>query len=288
MAKLKDLARPIVMGLTPPALMQPARRFWRLVKGLGWDNFYGAWPRLADVPVTKETDDTDPWSQTIAARWRENLVADATPICDDTGQLILPLLASRFSGPLTVLDFGGGPGVGLANIRQFARLDLSRLLYVLVETPAMCGTVRNEIEAHGGKVVEKIRDALPRPLIVNASSSLQYISDYRAVLCNLARLTPEIFIVSQTPVSDCLTYARQILNTPHKKMATWVFNRMEFAADMRSLGYRPIFSVDHDLPLTHGRAPGPSVMASMVFVPARPRPIQVTRRPRSTPSEFIR
>lgn len=269
MTNLKDLARPIVMGLTPPAIMQPARRFWRLANGLGWHNFYGAWPRLVDVPVTKENDGTDPWSQTIAARWRENLSADAAPICDDTGQLILPLLASRFTGPLTILDFGGGAGVGFANIRRFSRLDRSRLLYVLVETPAMCRTVRDEIEARGGKAVDKIPDTLPSPLIVNASSSLQYISDYRAVLSSLARLTPEIFIVSQTPMSDCPTYARQVLNTPHKKMATWVFNRAEFAADMRSLGYRPIFSVDHDLPLTHGRAPGPSVMASMVFVPER-------------------
>jgi putative methyltransferase (TIGR04325 family) len=268
MANFKNLIRPIVMGLTPPAVMQPARRLWRVANGLGWDNFYGSWPRLVDVPVTREEGDVnDPWSQTIATRWRQNLTASAGPTCDDTGQLILPLPTSQFSGSVTVLDFGGGAGIGLANIRRFARLDRSHLHYVLVETPAMCRIVRDEIEARAGRVLEEIPDSLPSPLIVNASSSLQYISDYRAVLSRLARLTPMIFIVSQTPMSDCPTYARQILNTPRRKIATWVFNRGEFAAEMQSLGYRLAFSVDHNLPLTHARAPGPSVMASMVFLP---------------------
>jgi putative methyltransferase (TIGR04325 family) len=221
--------------------------------------------------VTRENDDNDPWAQTIGANWRQklaNLGAASGPICDDTGQLILPLLMSQFSGPVTVLDFGGGAGVGLINIRSFVRLE-THLHYILVETPAMCRIVRDEIEGHGGRVIEVIPDVLPSPLIVNASSSLQYISDYGDVLSRLARLTPQIFIVSQTPMSESPTYARQILNTPHRKMATWVFNRAEFAAEMGSLGYGLAFSVDHDLPLTHGKAPAPSVMASMVFVPTR-------------------
>jgi hypothetical protein len=71
-------------------------------------------------------------------------------------------------------------------------------------------------------------------------------------------------------MSDHPTYASQILNTPHKKIATWVFNRTEFIADMCSLGYRLAFSVDHDLPLTHGNTPGSLGITSMVFVPALP------------------
>jgi len=258
----------LIVDLTPPILLRPALQVWRRLRGLGWYNFYGSWPRLADVPATKNNNGADPWSQTVAAKWHEQFEAPAAPICDNTGQLILPLLVSHFVEPLTVLDFGGGAGVGLATIRRYARIDPSRLLYVLVETPAMCRTVRDEIEARGGRVFEEIPDTLPLPLIVNASSSLQYISDYRAVVARLAHLAPDIFIVSQTPMSDCPTYARQILNTPHRKMATWVFNRAEFAADMRLFGYRLAFSVDHDLPLTHGKAPGPSVIASMVFLPA--------------------
>jgi putative methyltransferase (TIGR04325 family) len=165
-----------------------------------------------------------------------------------------------------VLDFGGGPGTGLANILRYARgIDLSRLLYVLVETPAMCRAVRSEIEAHCGRVSEDIPDALVGPLIVHAGSSLQYVSDYQTILSRLAALRPDLFIVSQTPVSGCPTYARQVLSAPHRKLASWVFNRSEFVAAMDARGYRLTFSVDHDLPLTHKNAPGPSFMASFVF-----------------------
>ena len=80
-------------------------------------------------------------------------------------------------------------------------------------------------------------------------------------------LSPKYFIVSQTPMTEGPTYARQQLNMPHKKLATWVFNRADFISEMKTLGYRITFMVDHDLPLTHKNAPGPSSIVSMVFRP---------------------
>ena len=246
---------------------RPAAKAWRRAHGLGWHNFYGQWPTLADVPVTQEAPDSDPWAQTIVAGWRENIKAAAAQDHGDIRDIILPLLASRFTGRLTVLDFGGGPGVGLANILKFAQLNLSRLSYVLVETPAMCRIIRGEIETYSGKVVERIPDALEKPLIVNAGSSLQYVSDYKSTLSQLARLAPDIFIVSETPMSDQPTYACQILNTPHRKMATWVFNRAEFVAEMRKSGFGLVFAVARNPQLTHKNAPGPFMLSSMVFSP---------------------
>ncbi|MBI2713828.1 MAG: hypothetical protein HYX37_05155 [Rhizobiales bacterium] len=241
---------------------------------MGWHNFEGSWPTLADVPVTTRASDDDPWAQSIGAGELENLKTGGTasPTSYSAGQLILPLIASQFAGPLTVLDFGGGAGVGLVNILRYARgRDLSRFSYVLVETPAMCRVVRSAIEAHAGTAVEEIPKALPKPLIINAGASLQVVSDYLTILSQLANLAPEFFVVSQTPMSDCPTYARQSFNVPHRTMAHWVFNRAEFIAGMQSVGYQLIFSVDHDLRLTHKNAPGPSVMASMVFSRMSPR-----------------
>jgi len=262
------MIRELIADLVPPVLLRPALRALRRARGLGSHNFEGSWPTLADVPVTPKAEGDDPWAQTIGAGWRENLatVGTASPTSDNTGKLILPLLVSQFPGALTVLDFGGGPGAGLANILRYTRnLDMSRFSYVLVETPAMCRAVRSEIEVRSGTAVEEIPDQLSAPLVVHAGSSLQYVSDYRAALARLARLAPELFIVSQTPMTDDPTYARQVLNIPHRKLATWVFNRAELVAEMQSLSYRLTFAVDHDLPLTHKNAPGPSVMASMVF-----------------------
>jgi putative methyltransferase (TIGR04325 family) len=241
----------------------------RRAHGLGWHNFNGSWPTLGDVPVTRDVRESDPWAETIAAvNWRKNFEPNKVPICDDTGKLILPLLSSAFTGPLTVLDFGGGAGTGLTDILRFARRNLSGLSYVLVETPAMCDAVRGEIESRSGRVLDRIPDSLPQPLIVNASSSLQYLPDYRSVLARLARLTPNFLIMSQTPMTDAPTYACQILNTPHRKMAMWVFNRSDIVAELRALDFELAFAVDHAINLTQKGGPGRVAVASLVFRPA--------------------
>ena len=271
MISAKRLLRQAIVDLMPPIIARPAQKLWRRARGLGWHNFEGAWPTLADVPVPSRSDGADPWAQTLAAGWANSLDAPPRPTVDENGKLILPLLVSQFSEPVTVLDFGGGPAVGLAKILQYTRQRPLQVSYVLVETPAMCGAVRGEIARRSGKVVEEIPDVLPQPSIVNASSSLQYISDYRGTLARLAKLAPKFFIVSNTPFTDCPTFARQVLNTPHRKIASWVFNRGEIVAQMKALGYGPVFGVDHDLPLTHGNAPGPSVMGTIVFAAALPQ-----------------
>jgi putative methyltransferase (TIGR04325 family) len=263
--------RRFLADVLPPVVSRHAGKAWRRTHGLGWHNFYGQWPTLADVPVTEEKSGNDPWAQTIVAGWRENIKASGAQGQDDLRNLILPLLASGFAGPLTVLDFGGGSGIGLANILKFARMDLSRLSYVLVETPAMCRIIRSEIETHSGKVVEQIPDTLEKPLIVNAGSALQYVSDYKSALARLARLGPDIFIVSETPMSDHPTYACQILNTPHRKMATWVFNRAELVDELKKLGFSLSFAVARTPQLTHKKGPGPFAISNMVFRPT-PRP----------------
>ncbi len=257
----------MLAGVLPPVVSRQAGKAWRRAHGLGWHNFYGRWPTLADVPISDETSGSDPWAQTIVAGWRENIKTSAAPGHDDLRNLILPLLASGFGGRLTVLDFGGGPGIGLGNILKFARLDSSRLSYVLVETPAMCRIIRGEIETYSGKVVEQIPDTLEKPLIVNAGSALQYVLDYKSALARLARLDPDIFIVSETPMSDHPTYACQILNTPHRKMATWVFNRAEFVDEMKKLGFSLSFAVARTHQLTHKNGPGPFALLNIVFRP---------------------
>jgi hypothetical protein len=52
-------------------------------------------------------------------------------------------------------------------------------------------------------------------------------------------------------------------------MATWVFNRSELIDRLRALGFEQIFAADHNIPLTHGKAKGRTVIGSIVFSPAR-------------------
>ncbi len=129
----------------------------------------------------------------------------------------------------------------------------------------MCAALRGRIP--GITVADDIPAQVVHEAVVSASSSIQYVNDWRGTLKRLAALKPQFFIVSLTPFTDGPTYARQQTNSPHKRLAAWVFNRAEFVSTMAQLGYHEAFMVEHDLPITHKDAPGPSVYGSIVFRP---------------------
>jgi putative methyltransferase (TIGR04325 family) len=242
----------VITDLIPPI----ALRVWHRMRGLGWYNFEGSWNTLADVPVTPRTG--DPWAATLPKTTRI--------LRHDVSPAILPLLASQMVGPFTVLDFGGGVGIGLASILESARnVNPSNLTYILVETPAVARAVRAGIEAKGGRSLDEIPTSLPHPLIVNAESVLYAIPDYQSVLDRLIALKPDFLLVTNTPFSDLPTYARRSHNLPHITLGHLVFNRGDFVAGIERRGYRLIFSAYHDPKFTHKNAPEPSVAGSLVF-----------------------
>ena len=271
-------ARALLVDLMPPILVRPARQLWHRMCGFGSHTFEGSYRSLAEVPTKGRYDDDELVGPIVANGMNHLRLAGPTgkKKNDLTGHLILPELVSQFTDDrLTVLDFGGGAAIGLISILDHVPcIDLAKFSYVLVETPAMCRAVKIAIgpilkEKFGTSsfvnVLEDIPDSVSSPLIANASSSLQYLPDYKSVLRRLVRLSPKFFVVSQTPVTEGPTYARQQLNLAYRRLAHWVFNRSEFISEMDTLGYSNIFSVDHNLPLTHKNAPGLSSMTSMVF-----------------------
>jgi putative methyltransferase (TIGR04325 family) len=269
MANFKLLMQSLIADLAPPIVLRPAQRLWHRARGLGSHTFEGCYPTLAAVPCGECRYDDDELAEQIVSAGLKNLSSSraTSKAGDDDGRLILPLIVSQLcEEPLTVLDFGGGVGVGFRCIKNYVPdLDPSKFSYVLVETAAMCRALRGKIEEPFIEIADDIPASLGANLIVSMSSAIQYVPDYRATLRRLADLKPHCFIVSLTPFTDDPTYARQQLNIPHKRIATWVFNRSDFISGMAELSYRLAFTVDHDLPITHKNAPGPSSIASMVF-----------------------
>lgn len=245
---------------------------------MGFHTFQGHYPALSDVP--SQGYDDDDLARKIAPLWLQKVrnSRQRTKVADTTGHLVLPLILSEYlDKPVTILDFGGGAGAGLSAIMAHVPgIDPKHFSYIVVETPAMVRAIGDELLAIaqrriGHEVTVKVLDAIPSSvsgnLIVNVAGTIQYIDAWKETLAKLAALAPSTFIVSQTPVTDGKTYARQQLNMPNKRLASWVFNRFDFLDAMKALGYAPVFTVDHDLDLTHRNAPGPSNMATMIFKP---------------------
>jgi putative methyltransferase (TIGR04325 family) len=276
--RCRSVLRSFITNLTPPIILRPAQTLWRRARGLGTHTFEGCYRTLADVPCGEGKYDDDALAEDTAARLEQLKTPDPHPTFDGEGRSILPFIFGQLCDrPVTVLDFGGGPCTGLRLIADhLPNLGPDRFSYILVETPALCRAIRRRVgpilvQRFGTASFVDIADAIPSNgeniVIVNASSVIQYISDWRSTVAKLAALTPAYFIVGLTPFTDAPTYARQQLNIPHRRIATWVFNRDEFLSTMRDFGYRPIFEADHEVPVTYARAPAESTFKSIVFQP---------------------
>lgn len=270
------MLRSLITELTPPIILRPAQMAWRRAHGLGAHTFEGCYLRLADVPCGEGQYDDDALAEGIAMAVEQLRTPGLLRTFDKEGRSILPLIAGQLrKQTVAVLDFGGGPCRGLQLIVDHVpALDPSNFSYTLVETPALCRAIKRRIEpilverfktASFVEIVGEIPTANKHWSIVNASSVIQYISDWRSAAAQLATLNPDYFIIGLTPFTDAPTYARQQLNIPHRRIATWVFNRNEFLSTMHGLGYQPTFEADHDVSVTYANAPAQSIFKSIVF-----------------------
>jgi putative methyltransferase (TIGR04325 family) len=267
--------RKFVEELTPPVVYRFLLRVYLTARGQGWDILYGCYRTLADVPMP-DGQNSD-WYVRGAAKQIEStkLGISRRPRGDDAGILVLPLIVSQALGgepTVTVLDFGGGAFRGLTSILEHVP-DPRGFRYILVETPAMCRTVRDPLarmqnEKFDGSVFTEATDdipsALPHPLIVHARGSIQYLPDYEMVLSRLLALAPETFIIAHTPVTDAPTFAQAQRNLPHRTLARWVFNRGNLISGIEKRGYRLACIFDHAPPATY-RNSKPMNDVSMVF-----------------------
>jgi putative methyltransferase (TIGR04325 family) len=278
--------REIVADLTPPVLFRALQRLYRRNRRNSDDAsqappqamFEGHYPSLESVPCGQSRYNDDELAGLDAKSHLEGLqnAGVRKERIHRTGRhLLLPLAVSQFvEGPMTVLDIGGGGCLGLTEILDHVpRLNLASFRYVNVDTSAMCRFTREPVEtilrskfgtSSFVTITDDIPESLDPPLIVNAASSLEYVSDYRALLSRLGGLAPEVLILSFTPASDQPTYACQQRLQDHL-LACRVFNRAELISDVERLGFRLGFTVDHAMPLTFKDTPGPFSLPSMLF-----------------------
>lgn len=247
-----------IRDVVPPL----ALRLWRRSRGIGFHTFKGNWPDIRDVPSTAGGYDNAMIAATYAAAAQTPCTSD-----DGRGRAILPMLVSQYGDrPVTVLDFGGGACVGLRCIRGMVG-DLPNLRYVLVETPSLCRALDGLADGERIRIQTEMPTDLGAPLVVNASSSLQYVPEYADTFNRMLDLHPDALVLSLTSMSDAPTYARQQCNIPRVRLGAWVFERSELLALAAKRNYRCTFCVDHDLGTTHVDAPSPPRFTSMIFQP---------------------
>ena len=147
----------------------------------------------------------------------------------------LGLVAARMGGEhgaLNILDYGGGFGVHALALKRL--LPWLRFQYTVCELPAFCDLGR-ELNPDI-RFVSSLADAGMGYDLVYASSSVQYMRDWRRLLGDLSAASSGGVFVTRTPfvlTRDTFVVMQRAYGTEYPG---WVFNLREFVQAAQELG----------------------------------------------------
>ena len=190
-------------------------------------------------------------------------------------------------GDVRILDFGGGLGVNYINIR--AVLPRSVTAYDIVDTPPNRQRWQRLFGHHAncGYHIE----IPPRQYdVVLASSTLQYIHEWRGALASLARVGAHWIVLPRLPVTTGRTFAAiqdvKFNSGPHigksaGRVRHWFFNRDAILELMRTHGFQMAhehFIADYGAQLAHlSRPAGDVTLRVLTFSRADYPPVSPVR-----------
>lgn len=248
--------------LRSPVVKVVAR--WANKEPFIWDGVYDSFDQ---VPVAGEGFASEEWLADMERYTRSAVQA----LRDQNGAAIpenVPPYHALFSmvfaslplmdRPVRVLDFGGGMGVGFANMMRCRVVD-TNLEYLIVDNEESCKRGRRLLGDYS--CLEFISE-LPREAetfdVVVLSSVLQFVEDYEELLSRLASFAPSLWLFTFLPAGEIPTFASAQLNVPGSVLPVWFFNVQQLIDKVEALGYRLVFKSALDrvfdmsnFPLTH-------------------------------------
>lgn len=179
-----------------------------------------------------------------AAREALGAVRSGTPMRQVLTQrtVVLPPVVActlQHAPSVSVLDFGGGLGIGYLTLLESIPGVAERLEYHIVEIPAVCETGR-QLFASVPRLT--FHEHLPEPrharafTIVYSSSALQYVPDWRNLLAKLAGYGPEVLLLSDVFAGDIPTFC-SLQNYYESRIPQWFLNLRDLTDMLATAGY---------------------------------------------------
>lgn len=243
--------------LRSPVVKVVAR--WANKEPFIWDGVYA---KFGEVPTVGQGFASDEWLGDMERYTRaavDALRGDRAGVVPSVPQyhaLLSMLVAS--SRPVRVLDFGGGMGVGFANVRRSIAGGMP-VEYLIVDNAESCERGRRLLRDFSSVrfMTELPRDVASVDVMV-LSGVLQFVEEYEDLLGKLASFAPSHWLFTFVPAGDVPTFASAQLNVPGSVLPVWFFNLDELVQKIEALGYRLIFKSALDrvfdmsnFPLTH-------------------------------------
>ena len=245
-----------------------------------WQGVYG---HFHDVPVRGLAFESDQWI-IQRAEWTRRLKGELAQLESgsrsvESRYLLLPACVAAMAecmGPIRVLDFGGAMGVAYAYFRALVVSSVS-FEYNVVDNRRSCLEGTRIFDDDKRVHFFEDLDSVVAADVVLMSGVLQYLGDYRAVVCRIVkRFRPRLFLITLVPVGTFPTYASAQVNLSGTRMAAWFFNSLEIESLFNGLGYCLTFRGTADqafdmsnFPRSH-RLPH---MSNLVFVRSEGTPL---------------
>ena len=211
-----------------------------------WDGIYGSFD---EVPVVGQGFASEEWLSDMERYTRSAVAAigNSSPVIPENVPQHHALLASLVTDQaVRVLDFGGGMGIGFANVKRCAFPELE-FEYVVVDNEESCARGRQLLKDFSNvRFTTELPDESTRVDIIVLSGVLQFVEDYEELLAKLARFRPSQWLFTFLPAGDIPTFVSAQRNVPGSILPAWFFNVGELVNRIESLGYKLVFKSAHD------------------------------------------
>jgi putative methyltransferase (TIGR04325 family) len=207
-----------------------------------WEGIYASY---GDVPASGKQFDGEVWIRKTREYTERVLAASkeqGTIPTQVTGEhILLPLVAALAckdsNDGISILDFGGGMGIGYVHLMT-SLVKCWSITYHVVESAAICEAGAQLFENDKNiKFLTEIPPFLPNLDIVYISSALQYVADYKSLLRKLAELRAKYCLFVKLSAGDFSTYATAQKNVPGTTLPYWFINAGEIIEIMAACGY---------------------------------------------------
>jgi len=185
-------------------------------------------------------------SEVYLKKAEERLQAAIAGLMPVNDYVFVPLVAGMLMerGQLSILDFGGGPGISYLTLKQ-ALISVEGLTYHSLDDEKICEIGRAHLGSEADRIFcEQISDLDAHYDLVHFGSVLQYVDDLGSLLSMTKEKSPKYIAISDAMVGSERTFVT-VQNYYGHKHPFRFYNRTDILAAFATIDYELMVEIPY-------------------------------------------